>query len=474
MTSYYVNVNGSDNNSGTSPSNPFQTIQKATNIAIGRDSVFISGGTYKERVNLSYRTNTSYITISNYNSEEVIVDGTGIDIQYGQGLINVYKMDFIKIYGLKVQHSNGTGIYVAYSNNIDVSNNITYDTVKSGIGIWYCDNAIANKNYISLACNAHANYPASEENISIAGCSNVEVGYNLVNKASNIPNGYSGGEGINVKSGSHDVKIHHNIVHLDERPDGLPTNRLAYGLDAWDAPTYNIEYYSNIAYNSLWGFIVSSEQGGTVENVKVYNNVAYNITQAGLAIPWWSGTKDAMKTDVQFINNTVYNSGFGFINQSPSNKNIIVRNNIFNKTKTPVQLLSGSESQFTIDHNILTEDPLFVNANVSDFHLQSTSPAIDKGSSTNSPLIDFDGKSRDAIPDIGAFEFIKELNFMTVIDELNAVIANLTAQQEQLATKVTELTAMSAGLTDQINAVKKAISDLAEVSGLVDQLNNLI
>jgi hypothetical protein len=36
-------------------------------------------------------------------------------------------------------------------------------------------------------------------------------------------------------------------------------------------------------------------------------------------------------------------------------------------------------------------DPLFVNASGADFHLQPSSPAVDKGSSVDAPTNDFDG-----------------------------------------------------------------------------------
>jgi len=58
--------------------------------------------------------------------------------------------------------------------------------------------------------------------------------------------------------------------------------------------------------------------------------------------------------------------------------------------------------------NYITGNPLFVNANGGDFHIQKNSPAIDRGSSIGAPAVDFDGKSRPsgAGYDIGAFENI--------------------------------------------------------------------
>lgn len=424
---YYVATNGSDTNPGTE-SQPWITIQKAANIMQGGDTVYIRGGTYNQRVILEYKTNTSgpYLTFSAYPGETVILNGQDIPIQYGGGLFHIWNTDYVRVTGLRLQNSNGAGIYAAYSDRIQIESNQTYDTVKSGISTWGVTNALIAHNDIALACNSHPNfinplYSASEENISIDNSTYVEVKNNHVHKASNIPDGYSGGEGINVKNGSAFVKIHHNTVHLDERPDGKPSNRLAYGVDAWNSlnSTRDVEFYGNIAYNSSYGFIVSSEQGSPVENIKLYNNLAYNNRNAGFSIVWWSGTVDAVKRDIQFTHNTSYHNGIGFSIQSPKNENIIVRNNIFSQNSSPIALVAEAVTQTTIDHNLyypsvsaydthpLVGDPRFVNASQADFHLQSTSPAIDAG--INAEIsVDFDHilRPQGSGYDIGAYEYV--------------------------------------------------------------------
>jgi hypothetical protein len=371
---------------------------------LGGDTVYIRGGTYNERVNLFYLYNTSgpYMTFTNYPGEEVILDGTGIAIQHGEGLFHIQKTDFVRVSGLRVQHSNGGGIEVFYANNIEIDNNHTYDTVKSGVGIWAGSNIVVDSNDIALACNAHTNYPATEENISIAsGSYNVEVKNNTVHQAANIPNGYSGGEGINIKDGSHDVKVHHNVVHLDERTDGQKSNRLAFGLDAWSHETYNVSFYDNVAYNSGAGFIVESEAGGLAHDIFAYNN-----NGAGFYMPNWEQTS-VLKKNIQFINNTAYGNIYGIFINVGNIENVVIRNNIFSQNGTPIKIGSGvPQAQIISDHNLTSGDPKFVNPAGGDFHLQIGSPAIDTGSPLNAPNIDFDGNSRPrgAGYDIGAYE----------------------------------------------------------------------
>lgn len=55
--------------------------------------------------------------------------------------------------------------------------------------------------------------------------------------------------------------------------------------------------------------------------------------------------------------------------------------------------------------NILS-NPLFTDPQNGDYSLQAGSPCIDAGTTTNAPLDDINGLSRDSNPDIGAFEFM--------------------------------------------------------------------
>ena len=72
----------------------------------------------------------------------------------------------------------------------------------------------------------------------------------------------------------------------------------------------------------------------------------------------------------------------------------------------------GSQRQYNGLPNTatITADPQFVNyikTGGGDYHLKSTSPAIDKGISTYAPSTDYDGKVRPqgAGYDIGAYEY---------------------------------------------------------------------
>lgn len=424
---YYVSPTGSDSNPGTQ-SSPFKTIQKGIDSMVGGDTVYIRGGTYNQTANFVYKTsNGQYMTLANYSGETVILDGSGISRDgYNQpGLVQINHTNYVRITGLHIQNVNMAGIYAAYSDRVWIDHNYTYDTVSTGIGVWTSTHVLVSANDIALAENAHAGYPQSGENfLKLYGVRGFEVKNNFIHKASNVVDG-TGGEGLNIEA-SRDGTVHHNTVRMDERSDGQGPNKFAYAVDAWDGfdnsgtpiVTGNIDVYDNIAYNSRYGFIVTSEEGGTVDGVRFFNNIAYNIGTldncynggAAYAVKAWGGTVDGPKKNIQFTNNTAFNSCFGFQNDSPQtgNANILVRNNIFYTNQTAaISLLSGTEGQFTLDHNFVN-DPKFVNLSAHDFHLQPGSPAIDTGSADGAPIVDYGGASRPQGNgfDIGAYEYI--------------------------------------------------------------------
>jgi hypothetical protein len=381
---YFVSTTGNDANTCTITL-PCKTIQHAIDIMKGGDTIYVRGGTYNEAPRFYYKTNTTglYMTLTNYPEEIVILDGTGlvmmpVDWNYS-GVVSIKKTDYVHISGLHVQNSQANGIDVSYSDHAIIDHNFTYNTVKSGISSWVATNVVIDSNDIERACNpdiAISPYYVSEENLTVSASVNVEVMNNLVHKATNIGNGWAGGEGINIKDASREVRVHNNTVHLDERPDGKPSNRLAFGLDAWNGEAYNVYYYNNIAYNNAYGFIVESEAGGIARDIFVYNNLAYNNNAAGFALPNWE-QKTATKKNIQFTNNTSYHNGYGFWGNVGNVENILIKNNIFYQNTVLIQLLPGTESQYTIMNNFTT-DPLFINP-PTDLHLQPNSPACGLG-----------------------------------------------------------------------------------------------
>ena len=77
-TVYYVDgAAGNDSNDGLSLTTAWKTIQKSFNTAVAGSTVMIKGGTYYEQLTVKVSgTAGSPVTFTNYNGEQVIIDGS--------------------------------------------------------------------------------------------------------------------------------------------------------------------------------------------------------------------------------------------------------------------------------------------------------------------------------------------------------------------------------------------------------------
>ncbi len=417
-TNYYVSPTGNDGSAGNF-ANPWLTIQKAANVLVAGDTVFIMQGTYNEIVITQNSGNSNnYIVYTAYADDTVTIDGTSVPMLNEYGLMNVYRAAFIVVSELNFHNSgdsmNNVGILVQESSNIIIKNNYTYNTKSSGIGVWYCANITISGNEVELACNT-----GEQECISISLTDSFEVFDNEVHDSGPYING---GEGIDAKQGSSNGKIYTNHVY----------NIKAVGIyvDAWDTLTQNIEVYNNVVHDIAGnGIDISSEQGGILTGISTYNNIIYNCELVGINLSdCCIGTHPVR--NVSIINNTIVKNGQapwgGGINiDNLQIQNIVIRNNIVSQNYSfQIALADMAQlSNMLVDHNLIdgfrndsleiqgldsiVGDPLFTDAVMNGFHLTPASPAIDNGSATGAPSVDHMGTSRpqNGLYDIGAYEF---------------------------------------------------------------------
>jgi hypothetical protein len=104
-------------------------------------------------------------------------------------------------------------------------------------------------------------------------------------------------------------------------------------------------------------------------------------------------------------NNIVYDNGIGISEQGKTGAANKYTNNLVYKNGTAISLQSGKTATSTV-----SSGPLFVGysatAAAPNFHLTSSSPAIARGTATNAPTTDIDGKARNTSVgfDIGAYQ----------------------------------------------------------------------
>ncbi|NOQ22584.1 MAG: hypothetical protein GQ565_08050 [Candidatus Aegiribacteria sp.] len=412
---YYVSPTGDDGNPGTSGS-PWASIGQACNTLAAGDTVYVRSGTYSERVvpGTSGSSSSNRIVYLAYPGDAPVIDGTGVSLPSGWGgLVEISNLSHIVFAGFIVQNvgseDNHSGILVESSTDVSILNCATYNTVSSGIGVWNCSNLILNNNEVELACN-----DGEQECITVAGTSNFTVSNNYVH---NSGPGTIGGEGIDIKDGCSTGDVYGNVVH--------DINRIGIYVDSWDKPTHHINVHSNLVYNTTDdGFALASESGGLLSDISVYNNISYGNTNSGITVASWGEQVPSHPIqDISIMNNTFYGNGtsswgVGICVENPDADNVIVRNNILSENVFGQILIEEAGSGLAVDNNLffgigdpygssyLTGDPELEDPSNGDFHLQTSSPAIDAGSSTGAPSDDFEGTSRPQGSgyDMGAYE----------------------------------------------------------------------
>lgn len=402
-------------------SRPWKTIQHAADTLKPGDMVYIKAGTnFGTVIVTNSGVGTNYITYRAYPGQEqqAIID-------HGQFIIK--QASCIEVSGLRVQYATNEAILVnGPCANIGIYNNYTFNSESSGIAVWgvpwesdpavYNWKAITNVvvagNTIDKACNGGYN-----ECLDIAnGVGNFWVSYNLLKNGTNA---IHGGEGIDCKEGVSDGVVSGNEVY------GLL--RTAIYLDAGAAVTNyyqsgglstNIQVFANRVHdngltNGVTAIGVTSEGRGNIDGIYIYNNLVYKNSSAGINIYHYKqGTTNSpvnFARNIYVVNNTVFgnaliNTNLGGIWVADANaSNLFVENNLsVSNLNQQIYAIAGVTltSNFTANAN-------FINASNGDFHLASTSRAIDAGSSNAAPVFDYDGAMRPAgaAVDCGAFEY---------------------------------------------------------------------
>ncbi len=431
----YVATNGSDVGSGRglTPGAPFATINKAAEVAVAGDTVLIAPGTYYPTTFIKPANSGTQSAPIIYRADggEVIIDAQLNFPTYNwDGPFWIVQKNWIVVDGLKVINSRFFGFIVDRGTNITIQNCATDNTWGSGIYVRISSFVKILNNTVRRACV----YPTTEprinvqECITLAGCTDFEVAGNVV--FDRLVDSNAGGEGIDAKGSCARGSIHHNRVY--------DLVRLGIYLDSYASLLTDIEVYGNEVFNCGSGIVVASEEGGTVRGVKIYDNLVRDNARIGIRLAGYLDNGPIQ--DVEIFNNTVVrngvNAGSNYENtgllieaSDATNRNLVVRNNIFSGNGTPIRRnLNVNTTTFTVDRNVLfgpangnggvtgtnaiTSDPRYVNSAANDFRLRPESPAIDAAVLAPISTTDYLGVARPldgngdelAVADLGAFE----------------------------------------------------------------------
>jgi len=399
---YYVDTSGSDGNSGTSASAPWQSLGKVNSVAFQPGDVinFKRGGVWTGTLTIS-RSGVSGnpITFQAYGTgnapllrratgpessgwtRTVVIDGSWIVLQ-----------DFL------ITNAHEAGIYLNTAANHNVIRRNELTATGYGAAIYGQFNLITENDVHDLHIienNAGGgNYGAGCFFFQQAGSGGNELSYNRgVN--CRAPDSFFGfnGKFIEIFNNGDNLYIHHNYA---ENPQGF----FEAGANGGSGSAVNVRMVYNVLVNSradaaqpLTTFCFNTGSFGiTMSNFIFDNNTVYQQTGDGSI--WRMFGCNSNLSFMTMRNNIFYGDV-----QIANTGSFTHTNNLYN-------MVSGSVVGYALGAGERTGNPLFVNLAARDLSLQALSPAIDAGANL-AYATDFSGKPvpLGLAPDIGAHEF---------------------------------------------------------------------
>jgi hypothetical protein len=442
QTSWFVAPNGSDATGDGTKGNPFATIQKACSVISTGDTILLRGGIYNraDRINSTVSgTAENPVVIKNYENEEPIIDGTGLNLGNNASLLMIERSGWMRYYiieGITVRNSSQRGIGYYRTENLTIRGCTVHDIEKRAIG-GYGDHTFIESNtvYNSGMQNQSGTMGGGGWPIQIApwydwatgeGSNHVIIRNNLVYN--------SWGEGIGPGVGTHNALIEGNTVH-DVWSQGIYIDRAADVIvrnnHIWNSnPTYyrNGQPANGIGFSNETNF---TSHMPTCHNIYIYNNLMSN-NQRGISF-WYDSSNNSTRNtyyNIYIAYNIMHNTTVHAIRLDavPQNNiqphDCVLKNNILYRGSNQPSI--GNPGGWDISHNnwvggipsfghlnSFDLDPLFVNPGIShppaDFKLSSgSSPCYQAGV----PLpevttLDYWGNERSSTtPSIGIHEII--------------------------------------------------------------------
>jgi len=404
--SYVDASTGNDSNPGTS-SAPWRTIQKAANTVNAGATVNVRAGTYNERVTVS-RSGSAGSLMTFQAQGTVVMNGFSISGSY----VRVDGFEIANVAASGVNPSAYAGIFTSGDFN-EARNNYIHD-----MGAWgvYLDTAASNNTIMNNRI-----FRPGHCGMWVHGTGHLIEGNDISRSQQHPPNWTSqpswvDADGIVIEGSGHTFRK--NTIHDIYPGDPGQTDPHTDCFQIPSVTVSNIIIEQNTCRNLPPGPTGRGTQAsmfqGTISNVTIRNNLVRDISRGFN----FDGSPGPI-TGLNIVNNTfvrLSDSGVDFGNSSVANA--VVKNNIFQSVRSPYVALGGNSSagvgnnlsypaSSNFPGDLSATDPRFVSLGGNDFHLQDTSPAINRGANLSVVTNDFDGVARPQGPayDIGSFEF---------------------------------------------------------------------
>lgn len=406
---YYVATNGSDSNPGSS-SLPWATIQYAVDHIAAGDTILVRAGSYAGARIENSGTSGAPKTLTVETPGTVTLNALS-PVARHSGIIEVENynaaVSYWVVQGFTINGNNHTmrpidsrSVDGQDNTNITIRNNTVFDAVATGISSGHTHYVLIENNSTS-SNNEHGTYTNNSSDYGI--------------------------ERGNLVFDNYGCGMHHNGDRRTGGGDGI----MSFWLNE-----------KNIIYGNGTGGGAAINCDG-VQDSKFINNLAYNNTAGGLTWYYTDASSNCLR-DLFYNNTMVFQNGVGrdvvLISKGkvlPINNKI--KNNILytnRADKCSINIYASSISGFESDYNVVIDrfsvnagksritlatwrtygydihsfisDPatLFVDPANGNFHLKSTSPAINAGTTLTEVTTDIEGYPRTAGSyDIGCYEY---------------------------------------------------------------------
>ena len=455
QTNIFIATDGNNSSGDGSITNPYKTIMKGCDVSSPGDTIQVRGGTYKNsdygngniwngtyvaRIAIN-GTAENYITIQQYDSEEVIIKFDGV---YG---FLLQQSSYVRIKGLifegvadeisQQQAEDAWGFYkdenqVVHDLEAEMGIDIT-DLSLIGISMDKPTTSNVDKPFLyngrALVANRSHHIEFLENtirNVPSAAIRAQKCDYITISRNTIYNNTYWTTQGVGAIT----------ISEATVTPEGdtftgvkiIISENTVYGnenrLISWN-PSKTFIHFEIDEGTGI--FLTRNNNTYTHGKMLIANNLSYRNGASGIVCHHTD--------DVVIDHNTVFDNGTtnhglpGGIGVNASDNVKILSNISYSKTnKWGMGILAEPVTNLVLDANIVfnnsgsidiirdkpenpissgfTEiDPIFSDALNNDFKLMSTSSAIDNASSMSSQTTDYFGKTRDDSPDIGAIEY---------------------------------------------------------------------
>ena len=388
----YVATSGNDAADGATPGTAWATLQKAADTVGPGDTVHVANGNY---AGFDIRTVASQAQPITFIASGPNVAITSENPETPDG-INVENAAYITIDGFTSSGHTRAGIRAAVSDHITIRNCTCGNNGVWGIFTGFVDDLVIENNETFGSIDEHGIYVSNSGDRPVIRGNHTHdnrangihmngdesqggdgtISDALVENNTIHGNGVGGGSGINMDGVVSSI-VRNNLLY-DNHASGISL----YRIDGATGSTGNLVINNTIvnASNGRWCVNISDSPNNTVVNNILYN---YHSFRGVITIDATSRT--------------------GFT----SNFNSLMNRFSIDGGDSVIDFdaWQGEPEGWDADSFLATPTDHFVNT-TSDFHLLTTSPAIDAGTSTDAPGTDIDGDGRPVGDgfDIGAYE----------------------------------------------------------------------